>query len=420
MTKWVTTMDVEESDNEPRSECDALRDALHEVAFTRSRLVGCSVSVRKELERHDNPHPSEWPGETPGDEKLLTAKERKTRFVGVRSLSDEDWLAREVGWPKFLDDLQKSLDQFWKAIKSAKTTFDQLPAEIAARIQSIDGPEWSVRFGMVIDSPEDWFRWTGPRTPDEHSDVASIVNRLHTSEPPPCDDERATLRVWDQILWSIDEQARKSRQTKRQFPSEAYVVDKLVDALQTPKLPIKASKDNAEQGPHHKDLVAFLHHYVATAHERTVWGQYHKLQEMTQADREILERAADAEGMSIDEFHSRTMLRQLRHYLVEKSIPFLADPQNDVSTKKELAPETAKTELNHADYQYEGNWLTSAYCKERFGLDDSSLSKWARHGCPHLDGKHLRRSKFPPHENRWCFHQLDIAAIATQRERDEE
>lgn len=341
-------MDVEESDNEPRSELDALRDAIQDVIFSRSGLVECCVSVSEELERHGDPHPSEWPGKTPGDEKLLTAKERKTKFVGNRSLSDEDWLAREVGWPQILDKLQRTLDHFWKAIGAAKTAFDQLPPEMAPRIEVIDGPEWPVRFGIAIDSLEDWFRWTGPRTPGEHSDAASIVNRLHTSEPPPCRDELATLRVWEQILWSIDEQARKSRQTKRQFPSEAYVVEKLVDAVQTSKLPIKASKDNPEDGPHQKAMMAFLRPFIGTAYERRVWGYFYKLQTLSPADRELVERAAKAEGMAMAEFSSREILQQLRHFLIANEIPFLEPvdtPQSDGGAiEKPVATDTTKTE----------------------------------------------------------------------------
>ncbi len=186
------------------------------------------------------------------------------------------------------------------------------------------------------------------------------------------------------------------------------MVDNLVDAIQVPELTIEPAKDSPVQGPHYKTLMAFLHPYIATPHERIVWGQFHKLQGLQPEARDTIERTADSEGLSSDEFQARLILEQLCHFLVAKQIPFLA-PTSSSQVDGPIA----------ADYQYEGEWLTSVYCKERFGLDDSSLSKWARLGCLHLDNNKLRREKFPPQEKRWCFHRLDIDTITAKRESDE-
>ena len=71
------------------------------------------------------------------------------------------------------------------------------------------------------------------------------------------------------------------------------------------------------------------------------------------------------------------------------------------------------------DYQYEGNWLTAAYCQERFGLSVASLSRWAREGCPVLEGRLLRRKSVPEAGNQKCFHRLDIEDITTAKAGDD-
>lgn len=68
------------------------------------------------------------------------------------------------------------------------------------------------------------------------------------------------------------------------------------------------------------------------------------------------------------------------------------------------------------DYQYDGEWLTAGTCKERFGLDDSRLSTWARNGCDYLNGRQLRRETFPPDQRSYCYHRVDIEQISNARD----
>ena len=141
------------------------------------------------------------------------------------------------------------------------------------------------------------------------------------------------------------EQDHKSHLKPRQFPSEAFVVDKLVNAVQTSKLVIKASKDTPKQGRHEKALRTFLHCYVATSHERAVWGHFHKLEGMSPADREIVEQAAKEAGMTFEEFSSREILEQLRHFLVANEIPFLAKvtgPVGSINSAELKVPQFAR------------------------------------------------------------------------------
>lgn len=63
------------------------------------------------------------------------------------------------------------------------------------------------------------------------------------------------------------------------------------------------------------------------------------------------------------------------------------------------------------DFQFNGSWLTADFCADEFNLDDTSLSRWAINGCPYLDGRKLRRLKFPPDQPRWCYHRVDIENI---------
>ena len=63
------------------------------------------------------------------------------------------------------------------------------------------------------------------------------------------------------------------------------------------------------------------------------------------------------------------------------------------------------------DFQFDGCWLTADFCAKEFNLDDTSLSRWALNGCPHLEGRKLRRQKFPPDQSRWCYHRVDIENI---------
>ena len=71
------------------------------------------------------------------------------------------------------------------------------------------------------------------------------------------------------------------------------------------------------------------------------------------------------------------------------------------------------------DFQYDGEWLTAAFIEKRFSLNTASLSRWARDGCPALDGRLLRRKKFSEARNQYCFHRVDIEELATAFEKDD-
>jgi hypothetical protein len=78
---------------------------------------------------------------------------------------------------------------------------------------------------------------------------------------------------------------------------------------------------------------------------------------------------------------------------------------------KPETPAQSEQKFDREDFQFGGLWLTTELCKSDFELDDSNLSRWASDGCPRLEGRKLRRQKFPPDESRWCYHRVDIEDI---------
>ena len=90
--------------------------------------------------------------------------------------------------------------------------------------------------------------------------------------------------------------------------------------------------------------------------------------------------------------------------------------QRQSPESSELKPEATPDSI---DFQYDGEWLTAAFIEKRFSLNAASLSRWARNGCPVLDGRLLRRKKFSEARNQYCFHRIDIEELATAFEKDD-
>ena len=86
--------------------------------------------------------------------------------------------------------------------------------------------------------------------------------------------------------------------------------------------------------------------------------------------------------------------------------------QESTGTSANTPKIVANSDSNTAsDFQFDGEWLTADLCGSEFDLDDTSLSRWALNVCPHLEGRQLRRQKFPPDQSRWCYHRVDIENI---------
>lgn len=77
------------------------------------------------------------------------------------------------------------------------------------------------------------------------------------------------------------------------------------------------------------------------------------------------------------------------------------------------------SEPDSIDYQYEGQWLTAQFCKKRFRLSVSNLSRWARDGCPPLGGRRIRRNRIEDAANQLCFHRVDIEQLVAILDKDD-
>ncbi|MBI1311362.1 hypothetical protein GC176_08650 [bacterium] len=64
-----------------------------------------------------------------------------------------------------------------------------------------------------------------------------------------------------------------------------------------------------------------------------------------------------------------------------------------------------------ADFQVGGEWLTVAKCRDIWGYNRKTLSRWATKKCPWLNDRLLRRMRFPPSQPNWCYHRIDLEDI---------
>jgi hypothetical protein len=177
---------------------------------------------------------------------------------------------------------------------------------------------------------------------------------------------------------------------KRKTPSECNpTTEEQIRAKRIEKALFPEGLKLPASGPHWNALMDFLHFYVQTEHEQNVWHEYHR-RATSLNGLPLVEAAANAEGLSLEEYEAREHLKQLRKFCVVNKIKLpTATPAAD-------------------DEAYV---LASTVWRDRFGTY-KKFTAWLK-----KDGKAVRTRS--PRENRLEIHAGDWVRFWKKHEEQE-
>lgn len=185
---------------------EMLRYSLRDVCFATSRLIAISQEAHQKVITDGGPVHCEWPGEKPSNAKNCRPKDHTILA------NEAEWMRRELGWPKLLDQLQHAAIVFWCSWDEAQRDLEALPADVIAQIKSGTQSEWDYRVRWLLERLSQWCLWSRPRARDAEPepDLALLFREIQSPGVPDLNAELRELNAKDADLKAVRIRAAES------------------------------------------------------------------------------------------------------------------------------------------------------------------------------------------------------------------